>query len=91
MATNKISYRIIAFGTNEHGFFNQFAYSSTIGYALGLYNGYIADCEMDGAVLVEVEHETWKVIEQFGTEGVNVVEGLVGNIKVVQVPELAVI
>jgi hypothetical protein len=78
------TFRVIGFGNNEHGFFNQFAWSSTIGYALGFYQAHIADPEMDGAVIIKVQHEDWEVVEQFGTEGVEVVYGPVGNHKVRQ-------
>ena len=78
------NYRVIGFGNNEHGFFNQFAWSSTIGYALGFYQAHIADPEMQGAVVIKVQHEDWEVVEQFGTENVEVVYGPVGNHKVMQ-------
>jgi hypothetical protein len=42
---------------------------------------------MDGAVLIEVRHEDWRVIEEFGTEGVSVVYGPLGNFKVERAPE----
>jgi hypothetical protein len=76
------TYRIIGFGDNEHGFFNQFAFSSSLGYAQGFYNAHLQDPEMNGAVLIEVQHETWKVIQEFGTEGYNIVYGPLGTFKV---------
>ena len=84
MTTQQTAYKVIGFGKNEFGFFNQLAYTSSPGYAQGFYEAHIADCEMDGAVLIKVQHEEWEVIEEFGTEGVTVVEGLVGNLKVVE-------
>jgi hypothetical protein len=78
------NYRVIGFGNNEHGFFNQFSFTSTVGYAYGFYQAHIADPEMDGAVIIKVQHEDWEVVEQFGTEGVEVVYGPVGNHKVRQ-------
>jgi hypothetical protein len=84
MTTQQTAYKVIGFGKNEHGFFNQLAYTATPGYAYGFYQAHIADCEMDGAVIIKVQHEEWEVIEEFGTEGVTVVEGLVGNLKVVE-------
>ena len=82
------TYRVIGFGNNEHGFFNQFSFTATVGYAYGFYQAHIADPEMDGAVIIKVQHEDWEVIEEFGTENVNVVAGLVGNLKVVPAVEL---
>jgi hypothetical protein len=78
------TFRVIGFGTNEFGFFNQFAWGCTLGYALGFYQAHIADPEMDGAVIIKVQHEDWEVVEQFGTEGVEVVYGPAGNHKVMQ-------
>ena len=85
------TYRIIGFGDNEHGFFNQFAFSSSVGYAYGIYQAHIADPEMDGAVLIEVNHEDWRVIEEFGTEGVSVVYGPLGNFKVEKAEKLQLV
>ena len=78
------TFRVIGFGTSEIGFFNQLAYTSSPGYAYGFYQAHIADPEMDGAVIIKVQHEDWEVVEQFGTEGVEVVYGPVGNHKVRQ-------
>jgi hypothetical protein len=82
------TFRVIGFGNNEHGFFNQLAYTSSPGYAYGFYQAHIADPEMDGAVIIKVQHEDWEVVEQFGTEGVEVVYGPVGNHKVRQLVEV---
>ncbi len=46
---------------------------------------------MDGAVLIEVQHETWKVIEEFGDYPVSVVYGPLGNFKVEKAPQLALV
>jgi hypothetical protein len=82
------TYRVIGFGEYEHGFFNQPAFCSTIGYAQGFFNGHKNDPEMDGAVLIRVDHEDWKVIDEFGTENVSVVYGPLGNFKVERAPKL---
>ena len=74
----EINYRVIGFGTNAHGFFNQFAWCSTIGYAQGIFNAHNEDPEMQGAVVIKVQHE-----------GVEVVYGPVGNHKVMQLVEVA--
>ena len=88
METN---YRIIGFGHYDHGFFNQFAFSSTLGYAQGIYNAHLADPEMDGAVLIKVQHESWEVIQEFGTENVSVAYGPLGNFKVEKSPQLVLV
>jgi len=88
MATN---YRVIGFGANEHGFFNQFAFCSTIGYSVGIYNAHLQDPEMDGAVLIRVNHEDWEVIQEFGTEDVSVVYGPLGTFKVERSPSLVTV
>ncbi len=85
------TFRVIGFGVNEHGFFNQFAFTSSRGYAQGFYNAHLADPEMDGAVVIEVKHETWRVIEEFGTEGVSVVYGPLGNFKVEKATKLVMV
>jgi hypothetical protein len=66
--TTKTLYKVIGFGTNEHGFFNQFACSSSIGYACGFYNAHLQDPEMDGAVMIRCQHEDWEIIQEFCSE-----------------------
>ena len=85
------TYRVIGFGEYEHGFFNQFAFCSTIGYAQGFFNAHKEDPEMDGAVLIKVQHETWEVIDEFGTENVSIVYGPLGNFKVERAPKLVMV
>jgi hypothetical protein len=85
------TYRVIGFGTNEHGFFNQFCHTSSIGYACGFYDGHLHDPEMDGAVIIRVRHEEWEVIQEFGTEDMSVVCGPVGNFKVERAPSLVMV
>jgi len=87
MKNTKTTYRVIGFGTNERGFFNQFAFCGSIGYACGFYDGHLQDPEMDGAVVIRVNHETWEVILEFGTEDMAVVYGPVGNFKVERAPQ----
>jgi hypothetical protein len=85
------TYRVIGFGENEHGFFNQFAFTSTIGYACGIYNAHLQDPEMDGAVIIRVRHEDWEVIQEFSEYPVSVVMGPVGNLKVEKAPDLVMV
>lgn len=85
------TYRVIGFGENEHGFFNQFAFCSTIGYACGIYDAHLQDPEMDGAVIIRVRHEDWEVIQEFNTYPVSVVMGPVGNLKVEKAPDLVLV
>jgi hypothetical protein len=91
MKTSKTTYRVIGFGTNEHGFFNQFAFCGSIGYARGFYEGHLQDPEMDGAVVIRVNHETWEVEAEFGTEDMAVVYGPVGNFKVEPAPKIVLV
>jgi hypothetical protein len=85
------NYRVIGFGTNEFGFFNQLAYTSSPGYAYGFYQEHIADCEMTGAVIIKVNHESWEVIEEFGTDGVSVAAGPWLDYKVVPAEKLEMV
>lgn len=88
---SKTTYRVIGFGDYEHGFFNQFAFCSTIGYACGIYNAHLQDPEMDGAVIIRVNHETWEVIQEFGAYPYSVVYGPLGTFKVEKSPELVLV
>lgn len=85
------TYRVIGFGVSDHGFFNQFAFCSSLGYAQGCYNAHLNDPEMDGAVLIKVQHETWQVLQEFGTEGKSISYGPLGNFKVQQAPRLVMV
>ena len=90
MATN---YRVIGFGTADYGFFNQFAFCSTIGNACGIYNAHLQDPEMDGAVIIRVNHEDWEVIQEFNSESYlySVEYGPLGTFKVKQAPDLVMV
>jgi len=88
MKKEQTSFRIIGFGTNEHGFFNQFNWGSDYVSAMIAYQNLVADYEMDGAVVVEVQHESWRVVEEFGTDGYCVVCGPLGNYKVEKAPQI---
>jgi hypothetical protein len=46
---------------------------------------------MDGAVMIRVDHETWEVILEFGTEGYSVSYGPLGNFKVLKTSELVMV
>lgn len=82
MKNTDTTYRIIGFGDNAHGFFNQFHWSSNTHEALLIYSDLVEDPEMDGAVLIEVQHETWQVTREFGSYPYSVECGPVGNLKV---------
>ena len=84
----KKSYRIIGFGTNEHGFFNHFAWRSDIESAKIAYSHFYCDPEFDGVVIIEVEHETWEVIKECNMEGLSVTCGPFMNFKVEKSPAL---
>ena len=81
------TYRIIGYGHANYGFFNQFNFASTYMSAMNDYQNLIADPEMDGAVLIEVNHEDWRVVEEFDSGyAVSVVYGPLGNFKVEKTP-----
>ena len=85
------TFKVIGFGTNEHGFFNQLSHTSTVGYAYGFYQAHIVNPEMTGAVIIKVQHETWEVIEEFGTDGVSVAAGPWLDYKVVPAEKLELV
>jgi hypothetical protein len=85
------TYRIVAFGYADYGFFNRPLYKAKREWAYNSYQNCIADPDFDGAVLIEVEGDTWKVIEEFGTEGYTVECGPAGNFKVTKSPELVMV
>lgn len=85
------TYRIVAFGYADYGLFNRPLYKSTKQLAYMSYQNCIADPDFDGAVLIEVNHEDWRVIEEFGTEGYSIACGPHGNFKVTKSPELVML
>lgn len=80
------NYRIIGYGHANAGFFNQFNYSSTVEGAASDYQRLLEDPEMDGAVLIEVNHEDWRVLDEFGDYPVSVVYSALGTFKVEKAP-----
>lgn len=92
MTKMNTTYRIIGYGHANHGFFNQFHFASTFVSAMNEYRNLIADCEMDGAVLIEVNHEDWVILEEFDSGyPISVAYGPLGNFKVTKSPELVLI
>ena len=85
------TYRIIGFGNNEHGLFNQFHWGHTISSASETYSELLHDPEMDGVVMIRVNHESWEVILECGTEGYTVEYGPLGNFKVTKTPSLVMV
>lgn len=85
------TYRVIGFGHYEHGFFNHPAWRSNLESAIVAFSHFYQDPEMEGAVLIEVNHEDWKVIREFGTEGYSVEYGVLGNFKVIKTPILEMV
>jgi hypothetical protein len=65
-------YKVIGFGENEYGFFNQKAVSSKFWYASGIYSSMINDPDYMGAVIIKQCHESWQVIKESGTEGMSI-------------------
>lgn len=90
--TINYTYRIIGFGTNEHGdLFNQFHWGHNISSASESYSELLHDFEMDGVVMIRVNHEEWEVILEYGTEGYSVSCGPLGNFKVLKAQELVMV
>lgn len=87
----KITYRVIAFGELDYGFYNRPLFISNKQGAYNEYQNLIADPEVDGAVLIEVQHETWRVMEEFGTENMSVIYGPLGNFRVAKAPKLVMV
>jgi len=88
MTNTETTYRVIAFGGNEYGWFNQPRWLLSYDTALEVYKEFEADPVFDGAVLIKVQHESWQVIKEFGTEGMSVEYGPLGNFKVKKAPKL---
>lgn len=88
MANTNTSYRIIGFGTNDYGLFNQFRWGATLQQAEASYAELGADPEMAGAVVIEVKPDSWRVIREFGTEGMSVVASNYEVFKVEKSPAL---
>ena len=84
------TYRVIGFGENEHGFFNQVRHCSTIGNACLFYDSHLQNPEMDGAVLIRVNYEDWEVIQEFNSQSYPyfVACDPVGNLRVERAPKL---
>ena len=89
--TINYTYRIIGFGTNEHGLFNQFHWGHNISSASESYSELLHDPEMDGVVMIRVNHEEWEVLLEYGTEGYSVSYGPLGNFKVLKAKELVMV
>ena len=70
--TTQTLYKVIGFGENSNGFFNQFACFSSLKYACRFYDTHLQDPEYSGSVIIKCQHETWEVILEFGTEGYSV-------------------
>lgn len=88
---SNFTYRIIGFGENQHGFFNQFHWGHDISSASQSYSELIQDPEMDGVVLIRVNHESWEVILEHKTYPISVEYGPLGNFKVTKSPELVMV
>jgi hypothetical protein len=86
-------YMVIGFGRTETGFFNQKAFAGSIGYACGFYNGHLQDPEMDGAVLIRINHEDWEVIQEFNREHypISIEYSALATFSVKQSPDLVMV
>ena len=91
MEKTQSTYRIIGYGETEKSFFNQFNFSSTIAGAEKEYRRLLEDCEMDGAVLIKVDHEEWSVLKECGTYLVSIVYTALGTFKVQKAPNYVIV
>jgi len=91
MNKTQSTYRIIGYGEADYGFFNQFNFSSTREGAEKDYQRLLEDPEMDGAVLIKVDHEEWAVLKECGTYPVSVVYGPLGTFKVQKAPNYVLV
>ena len=87
----KTLYKVIGFGENPYGFFNQKSVSSTLGYACGIYTGMIRDPDYSGAVIIRQDHESWQVILEFGTENMSIECGPFMSFSVKKAPALEMV
>ena len=85
------TYRLIAFGYADYGFFNRTFYKAKREWAYNCYQNCLADPDFDGVVLIEINHEDWRVIEEYGTEGYSIGCGPHGNFTVSKAPELVML
>jgi hypothetical protein len=86
-----VLYKVIGFGESEYGFFNQKAVSSTLGYASGIYNSMINDPDYMGAVIIKQDHETWEIVEEYGTENMSIGCGNFMSFSVKKAPALVML
>lgn len=91
MNKTQSTYRIIGYGEADYGFFNQLNFSSTLAGAEKDYQRLLEDCEMDGAVLIKVDHEEWQVLNEFGNYPVSIVYTALGTFKVQKAPEYVIL
>lgn len=91
MNKTQTTYRIIGFGEANYGFFNQFNFSSTLKGAEEDYQRLLEDPEMDGAVIIKVDHEEWQVINEFGTDGKSIECSPLGTFKIKNAPALVIL
>ena len=86
-----VLYKVIGFGENEHGFFNEKGVSSNINFAYGFSQAHVADANCIGAVIIKQDHESWQIIESFGTENMSVVCDNMMSFRVEKAPTLVMV
>jgi hypothetical protein len=90
------TYRVIGCGQGTWhdggGFtFNRPGFHSTIEAALADYKELEADPSYDAAVLIQVQHEDWRVLQEFGTEGLSITCSPLGVFHLETAPELVLV
>jgi hypothetical protein len=86
-----VLYKVIGFGDNEHGFFNEKSVSSNINFAYGFYQAHVADANCTGAVIIKQDHESWQIVESFGIEGMSITCGNFMSFSVSKAPKLVMV
>jgi len=86
-----VLYKVIGFGNNEHGFFNEKSVSSNINFAYGFYQAHVADANCTGAVIIKQDHESWQIVEEFGTENMSITCGNFMSFSVSKAPKLVMV
>lgn len=86
-----VLYKVIGFGDSEHGFFNEKSVTSSINFAYGFYQAHVADANCTGAVIIKQDHESWEIVEEFGTEGMSIGCGNFMSFSVKKAPALVMV
>lgn len=74
------NYRVVYFGNTEYGFWNNPRFFSELNDALAFYQD--ESIIADGCVLIQCNHEDWKIIREWSCYDYEVYLGTVNNFRV---------